>query len=254
MLKRSLTALAAIAFAAGVAFAAPQNFQDGMNNLPATHWMRGKDVLAAPYPARWYTFFEDFTKEYTEADWTLTTTEAGSGSATEVITDEDKGILLITNDNADDDRDFYQTKQEGWTFTAGKKLYFEARFKTLEVIQEDFVMGLQVRDTTPLAVSDGIFFQKDDGDAILDFHSCIASVCSDSTGVKTLTADTYYTMSFYYDGVSTVQVAVDNVILGTYTIATPPTTELTISFGVQQGEVTNVKTMSVDYIYVAKER
>ena len=246
-----LAAVAALSLSAVAAQAAPENFPDGMNNLPSTHWFAGKQALPGPFPARWYEQFEEWTA-YTEADWTLTTTEAGAGSAVEVVTDEDGGILLITNDAADNDADYYQSKGEQFTFTANKKLYCEFRFKISDATQSDFVMGLQVRDTTPLAVSDGVFFTKDDGDTLLDFHSISGSVASSALGVATVTT-AYTKMAFYYDGATRIQAAVNDAIVAELTQITPPTTELTLSWGIQNGEAV-AKTMSVDYLYCAKER
>ena len=244
-------AIAALALSAVAAQAAPENFPDGMNNLPSTHWLTGKQTFPTTFPPKWYEQFEEWTA-YTEADWTLTTTEAGAGSAVEVINDEDGGILLITNDAADDDRDFYQSKGEQWTFTANKKLYCEARIKISDATQSDFVFGLQIRDTTPLAVSDGVFFQKDDGDAFLDFHSFASSVDSAATAIATVNTS-YTKYAFYYDGATRLEAAVNDVIVGVLTQVTPPTTELTLSWGIQNGEAV-AKIMSVDYIYCAKER
>ena len=250
---RLAAALAALLVASGIAYAAPQSFPGGVNNLPLTHWMQGRDALETPYPTRWSSWFDDFTK-YTAGDWVITTTEAGAGDATEALADADDGILLITNDVADNDLDFLQTVGELFTFESGKKFYFEARFKVNEVIQHDFFIGLQIRDTTALAVSDGVFFQSDDGDALLDFHSMSGSADSAATGVHTMVADTYVTVAFYYDGATSIQASVNNTVVATLTAVTPPTTELTVSFGTQAGEITNVKTMSVDYIWAAKER
>jgi hypothetical protein len=249
-----LAAIAAVLMPVA-AFAAPENFPDGMNNLPSTHWFAGKQALPGPFPPRWFEVFEEFSSGsagYTEADWVLTTTEAGAGSATEAVTDEDGGTLLITNDAADNDADFYQSKGEVFTFAAGKKLYCEFRFKVSDATQSDFIFGLQVRDTTPLAVSDGVFFMKDDGDALLDFHSFSGSVDSAASGIATVTT-AYAKYAFYYDGATRIQAAVNDAIVAELTQVTPPTTELTVSFGVQNGEAV-AKTMSVDYLYCAKER
>ena len=141
---------------------------------------------------------------------------------------------------------------EIFTVLAGKKMYFESRFKIGDATQSDFVMGLQVRDTTPLAVSAGVFFQKDDGDALLDFHSMSASVDTTTSGVYTVADDTYLKVAWYYDGVSTFTYAVDDVIKGSLT-ATPSTTEMTISFAVHAGSAA-ADVMSIDYVSVWREK
>jgi hypothetical protein len=247
----------AAVFVAGAAMAAPATNPDGFNNLPNTHWLYGRNVLTVPAPFRDNQWFDDFVS-YRAADWVITTTEAGAGSASEVITDADDGILLLTNDAADDDNDFLQGYSDGTSVVevfdpeSGKEMYFEARFRVSDATQSDFVIGLQVTDTTPLSVADGIYFQKDDGDALLDFHSMSGSVDTASTGIHTMVADTYVKVAFYYDGGSSIVVSVDDTVVSTIT-ATPTGTELAISFGIQNGEAV-AKTMSIDYIYVWKER
>lgn len=210
-----------------------------------------------PDPTRYAVFWEDFHRSGSATtalalNWIITTTEAGASSASEVITDEDGGVLLVTNDAADDDNDFFQSVAETYTFETDKKLWFKARFKVSDATQCDFVMGLQVRDTSPLAVSDGVWFQKDDGDTNLDFHVAKSSSQTDVAAIATVSTS-YLTVAFYYDGAGTLTYYVDNEPLGTAAVTNLPSTQLTVSFGLQNGEAA-AKTMSVDYIFVAKER
>lgn len=213
-----------------------------------------------PDPTVWHCWFDDFDN-FVADQWIITTTEAGAGDATEAIASADGGILVLTNDAADDDRDFLQwsgndasTTVETFKFASGKKLFFKSRFKISDATQSDLVMGLQITDTTPLAVSDGVYFRKDDGDALLDFVVIKDGTATTQTGVATVVADTYLTASFYYDGVSSVHCFVNDSFVGTSaTTNLPDDEELTISFGVQNGEAA-AKIMSIDYIFVAKER
>lgn len=197
-------------------------------------------------------FFDDFL-QYTAGDWTITTTEAGGGSATEAASNANGGVLVVTNDAADDDADFFQYANETFKFVSGKKLFFRARFKVSDATQSDFVMGLQITDTSPLAVSHGIWFQKDDGDANLDFHVAKDSTQTDVTAIHTVEDDTYLVVEFYYDG-SKLVYAVDGEVLGQAAITNAPDDEeLTVSFGIQNGAAA-AKVMSVDYIHVVAER
>lgn len=231
----------------------PTRFPNGVTNVQSVSTLGG---FGAPDPTKFHVFFDDFDN-YTAADWTITTTEAGSSSATEALTDADGGVLLITNDNADNDCDWFQKVGESFKMEAGKKAWFKARFKVSDATQSDFVMGLQVTDTTPLACTDGIWFRKDDGDANVDF------ICQldDSTGKNTATActtvadDTYISLGWYYDGASTVEAFANDVKVATLSASATylPDTELTISFGIQNGEAV-AKIMAVDYIFAAKER
>ena len=204
-------------------------------------------------PTKWHVYFNDFDT-YVVGDWTITTTEAGAGSATEALTDGDGGQLLITNDAGDNDLDFFQKVGESYKFESGKKLFFKARFKVSDATQSDFVIGLQITDTTMLDVTDGVFFQKDDGDANLDFHVEKNNTATSATAVATVANATFLVVAFYYDGVSKVHYYVDGVHKGSSAVTNlPDDEELTVSFGLQNGEAA-AKTMTLDYIFVAKER
>ena len=227
----------------------PTRFENGLTTTKNTTL----HDYGLPDPTGWHVFFDDFDR-YVAADWTITTTEAGSGSASEALTDEDGGVLLITNDDADNDADFFNKVGESFLFETGKKLFFKARFKVSDATQSDFVMGLQITDTTPLDVTDGVFFQKDDGDTNLDFHVEKDDTATSETGVHTVADDTYLTVGFYYNGKSEITYFVDDVKQGSVaTTNMPDDEELTVSFGVQNGAAA-AKTMSVDYIFAAKER
>jgi len=207
-----------------------------------------------PDPTKWITYFNDFT-EYVAGDWTITTTEAGSGDATEALASTSAGgLLLITNDDADNDLDFLQLKTEAFKFVAGKKTFFKSRFAVSDATQSDFVMGLQITDTTPLVVSDGVYFLKDDGDASLDFHVEKDASDTAASAIATVSDATMLVAGFYYDGKSAIEYYVDDVKLGTsVTTNLPDDEELTVSFGIMNGAAA-AKTMTVDYIFVSQER
>lgn len=230
--------------------------------MPVTHHPNGVTNVAETStlgnfvsmdPTKVHTYFNDFDT-YTAGDWTITTTEAGAGDATEALTDADGGVLLVTNDAADNDLDFFQKVGESFKFVAGKELWFKARFKVSDATQSDFVIGLQITDTTMLDVTDGVFFQKDDGDALLDFHVEKNNTASDATGIATVVSDTYLSVGFYYNGIDRVYYFVNDANLG-YLATTnlPDDEELTISFGLQNGEAV-AKTMSLDYLFCSKVR
>jgi hypothetical protein len=222
-------------------------------------------MFGMPDPTKWHVYFNDFD-HFATADWTITTTEAGAGSATEALTDANGGVLLITNDAADDDCDWFQKVGESFLLASGKKAVFKARFAVSDATQCDWVMGLQVTDTTPLAaggdgVTDGIFFQKDDGDTNIDFYVQKNSTTGQLTSTAITTAaaaDTYMSLAFYFDGKRYVECYKDDALVYTADLTATlstylPDTELTISFGIQNGEAV-AKTMSVDYIFAAIER
>jgi len=209
-----------------------------------------------PYPSdqTFYGYFNDFL-EYHSGIWTITTTEAGTGSATEAITSGAGGQLLVTNAAGDNDADFFNLKGESFRLSSSKKAYFSARFKVSDATQSDFVMGLQITDTTPLAVSDGIFFIKDDGDTNLDFIVEKDSTSTDTTAIHTMEDDTFITASFFIDpDRAAVYYSINNgVPVKVANTNLPDDEDLTVSFGIQNGEAV-AKTMTIDYITTMIER
>jgi len=216
-----------------------------------------KDLpMFQPYPSdqTYYGYFNDFMT-YNSGDWTVTTTEAGTGSATEAVTSSAGGALLLTNAAGDNDLDFLQLKGEAFKLSSSKRAYFSARFKVSDATQSDFVMGLQITDTTPLATTDGVFFIKDDGDTNLDLIVEKDSTSTDTTAIHTMVDDTFVTVAWYIDpDASKVWYSINNAEpVSVVNTNLPDNEELTVSFGIQNGEAV-AKTMTVDYINVMIER
>jgi hypothetical protein len=228
-------------------------------------------MFGYPDPTQWHVFFDDFdtwvTDTSSSAKYTITTVEAGASSATEAAADERNGVLLITNDAADNDSDFFQKLNESYLLTSGKKTIFKARFKCSDDTQVEWYMGLMVTDTDPFSstagdgVTDGVFFMKEDGTTNVNFYVQKDATTGQLTSAAVTTAsaaDTYMTLAFYFDGKRYVQLWKDDAYLATVDLTTTlatylPNTEMTISFGLKNGEAV-AKTMSVDYIFCAAER
>jgi hypothetical protein len=193
---------------------------------------------------------EDFDY-YVAGDWTVTETDAG---ATQALTDGDGGLLLVTNTAADNDLVGIQKKGESFRFASGKKLFFEARFKVSDATQSDLAIGLQITDTTPLDITDGVFFIKADGSTSVSFLVEKNNTATTTSAVATMADDTFITLGFNYNGGSVMEYCVNGVVAGTSAVTNLPDDEdLAISFALQNGEAV-AKTMTVDYIFVAKER
>ena len=210
--------------------------------------------LKAPAPHKYHQYFNDFDT-YLASDWTITTTEDGTGSASEALADGDGGGLLVTNAAGDNDHDFFQLVKEGFKFESGKQIGFHVRFKTNDATQTDIVAGLQLTDTTPLDVTDGIFFLKSDGAATISFIVEKDSTQSTLTLPNSLADDTFMTLGFIYDPKDQkFHVFQNNVLAGTVVSTNAPDDEeLTLSFGIQNGAAA-AKTLSVDYVGAYKER
>ncbi len=218
-----------------------------------------------PDPARsimdYHQYVNDFDF-YLATDWVITET----GSGTRAIAQAKDGVLLITNATADNDANFLQARDvasgqvaEHWKWVSGTPLYFGCRFKTNDATQTDIVIGLQITDTSPLAVTDGIFFRKDDDARVISLIGCKNSTESAVTGVVGsygyLTDDTWTTLEFVYDGVvSAIQAFQDGVQWGSIPLTNVvDDEELCISFGVQNGAAA-AKTLNLDWIRVAQVR
>jgi hypothetical protein len=205
--------------------------------------------LAMPAPTKFHSYMEDFDY-YTAGDWTVTETQAG---ATQALTDGDGGLLLLTNTAADNDLVSLQKVGESFRFASGKELFFEARLKVSDATQSDLVVGLQITDTSPLDVTDGVFFIKADGSTTVSLVVEKNNTAT-TTSVGTMADGTFISLGFYYDGASTIQYSVNGSVLGTsVTTNLPDDEDLTVTFAIQNGEAV-AKTMTVDYIFVAKER
>jgi hypothetical protein len=232
-----------------------QNQIQWAGNTVATKAKKDQPMfMPLPSDQTHYGYFNDFMT-YNSGDWTITTTEDGTGSATEAITSGAGGQFLITNAAGDNDADFFNLKGESFLITGSKRAYFSARFKVSDATQSDFVMGLQITDTTPLAVSDGIFFIKDDGDTNLDFIVEKDSTSTDTTAIHTMADDTFVTVAFFVDpDTSLVHYSVNNAEpVGVVNTNLPDNEELTISFGIQNGAAA-AKTMTIDYVTAIVER
>ena len=171
------------------------------------------------------------------------------------MTDGDGGILLVTNAAGDNDHDFFQLVKEGFKYESGKQLAFNIRFKTNDATQSDIVAGLQLTDTTPLDVTDGMFFLKSDGAATITFVVEKDSTQSTLDLPNSLADDTFMTLGFVYDPKDQkFHVFQNNVLAGTVVSTNAPDDEeMTLSFGIQNGAAA-AKTLSVDYVGGYKER
>lgn len=231
------------------------NLTTGVTNVAEN---TGTGGLVFPDPTRCHTWMDDFD-DYTAGEWTITETGVG----TRAVGNLDGGILVITNAAADDDANFLQwsgntnaATVETWKWEATNSMWFKARFKVSDATQSDFVMGLQITDTTPLDVTDGFFFIKSDGSTTMTFRAEKNNTASTVTIPTAIANDTYFTCGFFWDaGLGVLNVYYNDVIAGQLTTTTNfcDDEELTISFGIQNGEAV-AKVMSIDYILVSKDR
>lgn len=197
-------------------------------------------------------YFNDFFT-YTTNSWVVTETQAG---ATQALTAGSGGWFLLTNSAADDDLVAVQKTPAMLDLSATKQTWFSSRFKVSDATQSDVVIGMQVVDTTPLDVTDGIYFLKADGAATVDVI-CRKDASTGSTSaasIATLTSDTFVQLDWYYDGAGYLFYAINGTVSGSLSVASYfPNTTVTVSFAIQNGEAV-AKTMTVDWVGVWQER
>lgn len=225
-------------------------FQNGVTNVGDTSPFAD---LRMPDPTLYHTYFDDFD-QFVAADWTVTETQAG---ATQALTAGDGGWLALVNSAANNDLNAIQKLPSAFSFTAGKKAFFKARWKVDDATNSALVIGLQVVDTTPLDVTDGIYFLKSAASTALQFL-CRKDASTGSTSasnIATVANDTFMDVAFFYDGDSKVFYAVNGVLQGSLsaTSAYLPDTITTISIAVANGTAA-ARTMTVDYVFAAIER
>lgn len=196
-------------------------------------------------------FIDDFNV-FTAANWTTTVV----GTSTPALVAGDGGLLGITTSTANNDSTFLQKLPESYSFEAGKPAWFGCRFK-VSALTSVVVFGLQVTDTTPEDVTDGIYFLSATGTgALTGIVRKNATTGSASIAAGALVADTYTELAWYWDGKDKVAFYQDRVMRGEITgVAASylPDTTTAISFGLRTTTAA-AKTMTVDYFFASKSR
>jgi len=205
----------------------------------------------APDPSDEHRFFDDFNS-FSSTIWTNTVV----GTSTPAIVTGDGGILSVATSGASSDSSFLQKTGEGFSFEAGKPAWFKCRLQ-VSALTSVIVFGLQVTDTTPEDVTDGIYFLSTvTTGAVTIICRKNATTGSTSAAAGTLVAGTYTEFAWYWDGKDTVSFWQDDIQKGSLTgIAANylPDTTTTISFGLRTTTAA-VKTLLVDYIFASKSR
>lgn len=203
-------------------------------------------------PTDLHRYWEDFDT-YTSGQWTATVT----GTGTTALTAGDGGLLASATSGANNDANYLQKTTEGFSFEAGKQAWFKTRFK-VSALTSVVVIGLQVTDTTPEDVTDGIYFLSTTATGAVTLY-CRQDATTGSTTATgmTLVADTFTELAWYWDGKGNLQYFQDGRHLGTITGITTsnylPNTTTTVSFGLRTTTAA-VKTLTIDYILAAKAR
>lgn len=215
--------------------------------------------------------FEDVYDYVAGTNWTVTLVETGSGESDPVLsltTAVKGGSLNLVGDTNDNDGSELDSKMEIFDLDAGDTLVFVANVTTgTDVTQADIGLGIGITDTDWLGdtavMSDGIFFEKNDGDANLDlvFAKNVSAVAdyTRKDAIATLAASTNYKLCFVVQvdpndaTVAFVRAYVNDAIVWQGQVTTDICDDegMCVKLGLQQGEATNLKTLQVNSIGAA---
>lgn len=250
--------------------ATPTRFPNGVTNNKASNPMKDLPVLD---PTRVHEFFDDFdafTISASDQDgWHLDAT----GTPTAAIVDADGGQVSFTTDTtAAGANAHYQWARntdvsEIFKFESGKKSYLKTRFKVSEATTCLPQVGLHIAADDPWnsEPSDQFLFRTlaADPDA-LEFAAGKTAATEVTVSLGNLADDTFVELVAFYDGKDSVHVSradangvVTNVGTADVTDTTTgdllPDTEMTVAAGVE-ATTTGGRSITLDYLYVAKER
>lgn len=204
-------------------------------------------------------YFNDFLSAEdvdTTNAWTIV---KDSSAAVAVVADATNGEVSLTSEaTTDDDGSCLMSAQENWILTSGKRLWFECKAKLSDVDDMDAFIGMtDAIATNPentLTDPDRVGFQVNDGDAsVLCKTEDGGSETSTDSGVD-LVDDTYKTFGFYWDGAASVEFYIDRAKVATHTTGITEDEKLCINLFELSGSDSGTKSMTVDYVYVCKER
>lgn len=232
-------------------------------------------AMGQPDPFFYNNWFQDFDMPYPTG--TVTNTLGGGGSI--ALTAGDGGIELFTTNASTPLVTDYVSQQSAiasFALVAGKKTFFLCRMNLSDVVNAAFVQGLVSPNTTPFtSIQDGITFSKGTGGTTITLTSIVGGVTTGSVAIPTaaftLANNTYFDLGFVVTQQGEIRVFANNNSVGyipqSGTGATTPNrgavaavtpTSLTAVVlaplsAVNSGTATS-KTMSMDYLLVARER
>jgi hypothetical protein len=223
--------------------------------------------LPVPFKMAQTCYFEnDFVKgtDYTAADWTTTTT-----SGSNALTAGNGGWVLLTSAASTNDIQHMAATPAPFLLTQGYPFWFGMRFKSADIVDPAFIMGLEVvgGTFTPTA---GVYLTKAAAGTSLNLVMRNASTSTTTVVPGTLANGTFYTAGFYYNGNSNGEItgfctagnqepnlaSKAYASVGGYAVGRSadmtnfPTVALTPAFGVK-ADTTVARTLTVDWIIAA---
>lgn len=228
----------------------PTHFTGGVSNVAVGNPLYEFGMLD---PTKYHVIFDDFDKLPIAANYTLTAISGGSGTSAITSEDVNGGVARVTTAANELDGISAEWLSESFLLASGKKAFIKARLSVGDAIQSAWIVGLHSTDTTPRDATMRFFFESVDASANVYFNSDNNTTDSDSSTVATLTDDTFITLAAYYDGVTSIKLYADDVLVTTMSDITVPAAEMALGFGYWNGAA-GAETTDFDYVFIANER
>jgi hypothetical protein len=223
------------------------NYPGGVTNAAVQTVMYG---YVAEDPSVVHAYFNDFDAFDMASDWT----NSHTGTITNAVVAGNGGILSIGNSAANADLDSLQLNAASFAIVPGARSWFKCRFNISNATNAALTIGVIQTTTTPLTVTDGLWFSKAAASTALNFNIAKASAVTTISTVATLANATYLNVGWHYDGLSSVTVYVNNVRVGGTTVLTNlPTANLNLTMAVSNGTAA-ANTLLIDYVGMFAER
>lgn len=227
-------------------------------------------LIGQPDPVFYATAFDDFMF-YQSGRYTVTADSNGTVAATA----GDGGQILFTTNSSTPlatDIAAIQTNIANTTLSQTNKVAFGCRIKTSSATNAAFNVGLIQKTTTPFTVTDGIYFGKASGSAVISVYVVSGSSVQASaslSGLATLSDATFIDLAWVLNGRGDLLIFAGANLFGqkenqnTATlgpIARIDVSALTLSTAVLaqtlalKSGTTTSKTMTADFFYSMKER
>lgn len=215
-----------------------------------------------------FEIFDDFMNpaSATASDVQAWTAVNDGGTGTPAFQDAAGGIFNVVTAAADNDYSAYSSVAENFLFAAGKKLWFEARFKLSEATTNESAWwfglsdtlttgGFQANAAGPLASYDGALIWKDEATMTVDFETSNAGTQNTTSAIATFVSNTWTKVGFYFNGTATTSIITPFVDVGAgwvkgtaQNITLSGLEEMHIVFGVKAGPTAAAETLQIDYV------
>ena len=240
-------------------------------------WADAPTVAVLLDPSLGHHVFDDFLHpaSATASDVMAWTALTDGGTGTPAFQDAAGGVFNVVTAAADNDYSAYSSVAENWKFAAGKKLWFEARFKLAEANTSESTWwfglsdtlttgGMQANAAGPLASYDGALIWKTPETALtVNFETSNAGTQNTLSAAWTYASDTWTRVGFYFDGTATTSTITPYVDVGdgegwvagtAQNITLSGLEEMHVVFGVKAGPTGGAETLQVDYVRVLQLR